>query len=232
MTTERARAHPPARLWPLGAGLTALLVAGCVAVGAAGGLLLHALRDAHSSGAVVANAPPVRPALDGDAVWKAGLRTAPGFTLHDQNGGLVSLSGQRGNVVLLAFMDSHCKLLCTFEGPTIHKIMGRLGAATHSVRLIVVSVNPWEDTAASSRQAADHWGFTGPWRWLRGTPAQLRPVWRGYGIDVQQTFQDVNHSSAIYLIDRRGYERAGFNYPFPAKSVTRDLRRLAAEPAA
>lgn len=230
MSIERARAQPPARLWPLSAALTAVLVGACVGLGVAAGLVIHALHT-QSSGAGVASAMPVRPALDGDAVWKAGARTAPGFTLHDQNGRLVSLSGQRGNVVLLAFMDSHCKLLCTLEGPTLHRVQGRLGAAASSVRLLVVSVNPWEDTAASSVRAADHWGFTGPWRWLRGTPDQLRPVWRGYGIEVQQAFGDVNHSSAIYLIDRRGYERAGFNYPFPANRVARDLRRLAAEPA-
>jgi cytochrome oxidase Cu insertion factor (SCO1/SenC/PrrC family) len=176
----------------------------------------------------VALGPPARPALAGDAVWKAGTRAAPGFTLHDQHGGLVSLAGQHGHVVLLAFMDSHCKLLCTLEGPTLHRIQARLGAAGSDVRLLVVSVNPWGDTAASSIRAGDHWGFVGPWRWLLGTPAQLAPVWSGYGIEVRQAFGDVNHSSAVYLIDRQGYERAGFNYPFPVNAVTRDLRRLAA----
>jgi cytochrome oxidase Cu insertion factor (SCO1/SenC/PrrC family) len=222
-------ARPAARLWPLGAVPTALLVAGCLAVGAGGALVL---RRPWSSGgarlAASAGTPPVRPALNGDAVWKPGVRLAPGFSLRDQNGRLLSLSAQRGTVVLLAFMDSHCKLLCTFEGPTIHRALARLGSASHSVRLLVVSVNPWEDTAASSRRAGAHWGFSGPWRWLLGTPAQLKPVWRGYGIDVKQALGDVNHSSAVYLIDRQGYERAGFNYPFPAGAVARDLRKLAA----
>ncbi|HKN93538.1 MAG TPA: SCO family protein [Thermoleophilaceae bacterium] len=230
MSSERARAQPPARLWPLTPGLTAALVGACIGLGVAAGLVIHRLAE-HGGPAVAASAVPVRPALDGDAVWKAGARAAPGFALHDQNGKLVSLAGQRGSVVLLAFMDSHCKLLCTLEGPTLHRVLGRLGDASSSVRLLVVSVNPWEDTAASSVNAGERWGFTGPWRWLRGTPAQLSPVWRGYGIEVKQAFGDVNHSSAIYLIDRRGWERAGFNYPFPASRVTRDLRRLAAEPA-
>lgn len=229
MSAERTRPRPPARLWPLSAGVTAVVVGACVGLGAASGLVIHRLR--HPGGAAVAASPgPVRPALDGDAMWKPGVRSAPGFTLHDQDGKLVSLSGQRGSVVLLAFMDSRCKLLCTLEGPTLHRVLGRLGAASRSVRLLVVSVNPWEDTAASSRSAAARWGFTGPWRWLRGSPAELRPVWRGYGIEVKQAFGDVNHSSAIYLIDRRGYERAGFNYPFPADTVARELRRLTAKP--
>ena len=220
-----------ARWWPLGAASTTLLVTVSLAVGAAGMLMVRALRSSGAQDAVVAHVQPVRPALAGDAVWKAGGRVAPGFNLQDQNGQSVSLAGQHGHVVLLAFMDSHCKLLCTLEGPTLHRILGRLGPAARSVRLLVISVNPWADTAASSIRAGDHWGFTGPWRWLRGAPAQLRPVWRGYGIEVEQTFGDVSHSSAVYLIDRQGYERAGFNYPFPANAVARDLRKLAAAPA-
>jgi cytochrome oxidase Cu insertion factor (SCO1/SenC/PrrC family) len=215
-----------ARRWPLGAASTTLVVTTSLALGAGAALILH---PPHSGGAVAAaGVQPVRPALRGDAVWKPGTRAAPGFSLRDQDGQQVSLSGLRGQVVLLAFMDSHCKLLCTFEGPTIHRIMGRLGAASHSVRLIVVSVNPWEDTASSSRRAGARWGFSGDWRWLRGSPGRLQSVWNGYGIGVKKAFGDVNHSSAIYLIDRRGYERAGFNYPFPAKTVARDLRKLAA----
>lgn len=213
-----------ARRWPLGAASTTLLVTASLALGAGLAWLLH---PPHSPGAA-AGVQPVRPALKGDAVWRPGSRAAPGFSLHDQNGRQFSLSDLRGQVVLLAFMDSHCRMLCTFEGPTIHRIMARLGTATPSVRLIVVSVNPWQDTAASSRAAGARWGFSGDWRWLLGSPAQLRQVWNGYGIEVKQAFGDVNHSSAVYLIDRKGDERAGFNYPFPAKTVARDLRKLAA----
>lgn len=216
------------RAWPLGGGATALLVLACVALGAGGALLVRELRSGSSHDSVAGFVPPAHAALAGDAVWKAGARPAPGFTLHDQHGGVVSLSGQHGHVVLLAFMDSHCKLLCTLEGPTLHRIQARLGTAASNVRLLVVSVNPWGDTASSSIQAGDHWGFVGQWRWLLGTPAQLEPVWRGYGIEVKQAFGDVNHSSAVYLIDSQGYERAGFNYPFPVNAVSRDLRRLAA----
>jgi cytochrome oxidase Cu insertion factor (SCO1/SenC/PrrC family) len=37
------------------------------------------------------------------------------------------------------------------------------------------------------------------------------PVWRAYRIAVLQTKSgDIAHSDAFYVIDRRGYERAGF----------------------
>jgi protein SCO1/2 len=212
-----------ARRWPLGAASTTLLVTASLAMGAGLAWLLH---PPHSPSAAT-GVQPVRPALKGDAVWRPGSRAAPGFSLHDQNGRQFSLSELRGQVVLLAFMDSHCRMLCTFEGPTISRVIAHLGTAAHHVRLIVVSVNPWQDTPASSRAAGTRWGFSGNWHWLFGSPSALRSVWNGYGIEVKQAVGDVNHSSAIYLIDGQGYERAGFNYPFPAKTVARDLRKLA-----
>lgn len=216
---------PRRRAWPLDARGTALLVALCVPVGIALALVLRPAPE-RADVAVRSVSAPVG-GLRADAVWPSGRRSAPPFALPDQTGRLVSLAGQRGRAVLLAFMDSRCKLICTLEGPTIHAAIRRLGGGA-PVTLLVVSVNPWEDTAASTRAAAARWGLAGDWHWLRGSEARLRPVWRAYGIGVVRTAGDVSHSTAIYLIDRRGYERAGFNWPFAAAPVARNLRALLA----
>jgi protein SCO1 len=216
-----ARSGRGARGWPLGAPATALLIGGCVLAGAAGGVVLHRLRATHS--VAVASLPSH--ALAGDMTWAAGQRPAPPFSLRDQSNRLVSLSSRRGRVVLLTFMDSRCKLLCTLQGPAVARVLHRAGPH-RPVSLMVVSVNPWEDTAQSSAEAAARYGFAGDWHWLRGTPAQLQPVWQAYGIGVERASDDVNHSTAVYLIDKRGFERAGFNFPFPSAKVTRDLAAL------
>jgi protein SCO1/2 len=199
-------------------------VAACAAVGGGAGLLL---RPTARPGMPVAGAALPSDAFRADAVWPAHSRRAPPFALPDQAGRLVSLAGQRGRPVLLAFMDSHCKLICTFEGPMIASVRRKLPQRT-PLTILVVSVNPWQDTAASTRQIAVRWRLGGDWHWLRGTPEQLRPVWHSYGIAVIKTAGDVSHSTAIYLIDRRGYERAGFNWPFTAPAVAREVRVLAA----
>jgi protein SCO1 len=217
------RAGSSAPLWPLGVRSTALLAVACVAAGVAGGLALHSRGIRHT--------PALQPAsasaggLRGDAVWEPGRRPAPQFALRDQSNRLVSLSGQHGRAVLLAFMDSRCKLLCSLEGPAISRVLRHPGGAP--MTLLVVSVNPWEDTAASSRAAVARWRVGGDWHWLRGSAAELEPIWRAYGIEVRRAVGDVNHSTAVYLIDGRGYERAGFNYPFPVPEVARNLRLLA-----
>lgn len=219
--------RPPAtsRAWPLGARATAQLIGACLVTGVTAGVVLHSSVPRPRAPSVSFASAPAG-ALVGDAVWGPGRRAAPPFALRDQSNRLVTLSGQHGRAVLLAFMDSHCKLVCTLEGPIVQRVLRRVGAR-RPVTLLVVSVNPWEDTAASSRRTAAHYGFSGEWHWLRGSPARLRPIWRAYGIAVRRTTDDVSHSTAIYLIDGRGYERAGFDFPFAPGEVARDLRRIA-----
>lgn len=213
-----------ARRWPLGVRASLGLVLVCVAVGAGAGLASHAITATH------ARRPSPRPVggLRGDAVWPAGARLAPGFTLRDQRDRLVSLASQRGHPVVVAFMDSRCKGICPLEGPILSRAFALAGGGggSTSPALLVVSVNPWEDTAASTRAAGTRWRLWGHWLWLRGSETSLRPLWRAYAITVKRTRGDVSHSTAIYLIDPTGHERAGFNFPFTPKDVAHDLRLL------
>jgi cytochrome oxidase Cu insertion factor (SCO1/SenC/PrrC family) len=169
-------------------------------------------------------APPAAPA---DATWAAGTRPAPDFTLANQDGRAISLSSLRGRVVLLTFLNSRCKHLCRIEGPLLGSVQRSLPDTERPV-IVAVSVNP-EDTAASVRTAARDWGWEpDDWHWLMGNPKQLADVWAAYGVDVQQTPDDVLHSGALYVIDPAGDERAGYASPFDQQRVTRFIRSLGA----
>ena len=112
------------RVWPLGTRATTLLIGACVVAGAVGGVALHRLSSPRAQRAAPVTAPALpAQALPADINWPAGSRPAPGFALRDQSGRLVSLSSRRGHPVLLTFMDSHCKLLCTLEGPAIGRVL-------------------------------------------------------------------------------------------------------------
>ena len=52
-----------------------------------------------------------------------------------------------------------------------------------------------------------------------------------YGVRVVPTTNDIVHSLALYLIDRRGDERTAYLFPFLQSFVQRDLARLARERA-
>ena len=161
--------------------------------------------------------PPLSSRLRGQATWPAGVRPAPAITmLRDQTGRSFSLDSLRGRTVAMTFFDSHCNQACPLEGRAIAAAERALPASRRPV-LVVVSVNP-RDTPASVRAAARQWGLAqaGSWHWLSGRTALLARAWRAYHIFVKPTEGDIAHTEALYLLDRRGYERSGLPVSLPA----------------
>ena len=150
---------------------------------------------------------------------------APDFTLHDQQGAVISLSGIRGSVVALTFLDTQCLNLCPLQASLLGSVQSELGKST-PLTLVVVSVRPEADTPAAIAGFADSHGLKGPYHWLNGPRAQLAGVWDSYGISVLAAPGDLAHSSVIYLIDRRGFERVAFADVPQTSWVEDDVRLL------
>ena len=163
--------------------------------------------------------------LAADIVIPPRSQAAPDFVLTDQNGQTVTVSGLKGKVVAVTFLDSHCKQLCPIEADQLSQTQRALGGKT-PMTLLVVSVAPATDTPDSERAfaASHHW--TGDWHWLSGTPDQLAAVWKTYSIAVQNSPDDILHSSVVYLIDRKGYERAGWAAGLQPALLIHDVRLL------
>lgn len=165
------------------------------------------------------------PALHGQAVWPAGRRPAPAFALRDQDGRLVSVASQHGRTVVVAFLDPRCKQPCQLEGRSLALVERQVERAQRPT-LLIVSLNP-RASGAEAKAAARGWGISGAWHWLLGRPEQLAPVWQAYGITVAASERGIHGTPPVYLIDRRGFERAGFHAPLPVPFVADDLRALA-----
>jgi protein SCO1 len=219
--------HPAGGIAPTGrvpARRVVLVVCVATALGIGAGAAVYEL-DSHGSQRAAAESLP---AFHGQAAWAAAERAAPAFTLRDQTGTPVSLASMRGRTVLLTFLDSQCKQQCPIEGRQLGSILRRLPAAERPT-LVVVSVDPSGDTAAGIRRATAEWGLTGPWRWhwLNGSQRRLAVVWHLYGITVDPSSGDIAHSLVVYLIDRDGYMRTAYLYPFLPAFVQGDLAKLA-----
>jgi cytochrome oxidase Cu insertion factor (SCO1/SenC/PrrC family) len=230
---EPQRGHPPLR-----ALVIVATVAICVGLGI--GLAVHALRG-HSGGApaklsgmqvAAGNGERIvrmRHGLYGVATWAVGAHPAPQInTLVDQHGQRFALSSLHGRTVALVFFDSHCRQACPLEGHALARAELALPAAQRPV-LVAVSVNP-ADTRRSVATAIREWGLAkaAPWYWLMGKKARLAPVWRAYHIQVTPPIDgDIQHTEALYLIDRKGDIRSAYLWPFADHFVTSDLRTLA-----
>jgi cytochrome oxidase Cu insertion factor (SCO1/SenC/PrrC family) len=197
-----------------------LSVAAAAVVGIGVGLLLH---DRFSGGTAAAIGLP---RLHGQATWAPGSRPAPQFALRDQHGRLVSLHALHGRTVVLTFLDSLCKQACPVEGKMLAAAIRQVPVRKRP-RLVVVSVDPSGDTPASIAHAVAKWHLPGGAIWVRGTHRQLAQVWRDYQITVEPVSGDIVHSTAVYLIDPSGSERAGFLMPFIPGLVAADLKTLA-----
>ena len=148
------------------------------------------------------------------------------FRLRDQDGRSVSLRQFRGRVVVMTFMYTTCRDTCPL---TATQIRGALDDLDHDVPALAISVDPVNDTPPRAKQFLFQRGLGHDrMRFLLGTRAQLRPIWKAYGVQPQGKAFD--HTAYVVLIDRHGRQRIGFPVAqLVPEDLAHDIRRLQAE---
>jgi protein SCO1/2 len=188
----------------------ALFVTATLALLAALGVTLFAARPG-GRGDSVAFAGSVRPEIP-----------PQDFRLRDQDGRSVSLRQFRGQVVVLTFMYTTCRDTCPL---TATQIRGALDDLGHDVPAIAIAVDPPRDTPARARAFLAKQQALGRLRFVLGSRAQLRPLWKGYAIQPQSVTQE--HQARFVLVDKRGNQRIGFpGQEATPERLAHDLRLL------
>ncbi len=149
-------------------------------------------------------------------------KTAPGFRLTDQFGQTVSLSSLRGHEVVVAFIDSRCATVCPLTAAILRNALQRIRPAEAGlVDLVAVNANPVATRVSDVYRFSEDTGMLHEWKYLTGSPAALKAVYRAYQVYVCVEHDgDVVHTAAIYLIDPRGNERLYFETLDSGASVT------------
>jgi cytochrome oxidase Cu insertion factor (SCO1/SenC/PrrC family) len=207
-----------------------LLWGSVAALGALGGVMVALLQLSHRSPALSLSGPTPPPVS-----WAAGKRPAPDFRLTDQHGASVSLAALRGRSVIVTFIDPLCRNFCPLEAKQLNALVQRMPVAERPA-IVAVSVNVYGNARANLLQDAAKWRLVPEWRWGVGSSRELASVWRAYKIGVLVTTKriagvtvhEISHTEAAYVIDRRGFMRALFLWPFRASDVAAVLRQLAA----
>lgn len=134
-------------------------------------------------------------------------RDAPPFRLTAEDGRRVTLSEFRGNVVLLSFIYTTCIDLCPFVTADMISIFRRdRKAGMRNLRLIFIATDPEVDKprvllSYAKRYGADLRVST----FLTGTEAELRSVWKSYGVKVTKKARGlVEHTMVTVLINAEG----------------------------
>ena len=161
---------------------------------------------------------------------------APGFTLTDQDGRVLSLSGFRGRAVVLEFMDSRCTSICPLVSREFIDAYHDLGSAGGRVVFVAVNVNQRYDRVADVLAYSRRMNSAIPgWYFFTGSGNALRAVWREYGIAVAASGAggDIVHTATVYFIGPHGTSAIppprGPNPPAAAPPISRLVRSAAGE---
>jgi protein SCO1/2 len=164
-----------------------------------------------------------KPSFDGTAI----SATAPNFTLRDQAGKPVSLAAERGRYLLVTFLYTHCPDVCPVIAGTLNHVLQTPVARRVGLHVLAVSVDPKRDTPASVSHFVSQHRLVPAFRYLTGTRAQLRPVWKAFHIaSTPGPNGTVSHSAFEILVDPNGRERLLYDSTVTSAAVVHDLERL------
>jgi protein SCO1/2 len=162
------------------------------------------------------------------------IEPAPRFALVDSEGHPATSAELDGQVVILAFMYTHCTTVCPMVTERMAAIAKRVGRAAPfgAVRLVSISFDPARDTPAWLKTYSESIGAD-PRRWmfLSGSPEQLASVMKDYDFHVERKpTGDFDHVSRVYLIDTAARVRNIYSASFlDPPAVERDVNSLLAE---
>lgn len=169
--------------------------------------------------------PPAKQTFAGSAVTPP--RAAQPIALHDAWGRPVSLAALRGRYVLVTFLYTHCPDVCPLIAQNLNATLVRLGQKRDRVRVLAVSVDPKGDTRAAVRRYIAERHLVTQFRYLLGTPAELRKVWAAWHVLAVRSGPDVvDHVAYTALIDPAGRERVLYDSSVKYRQVLHDLRLL------
>jgi protein SCO1/2 len=193
------------------AAAIAASLAGCSSGSASSPSASSPARAAGTSGFEGAALPPGPPVHD--------------FKLTDQQGRPVSLQAYRGQVTIVAFVYSSCGATCIVIA---QQIRGALDELRQPLRVLLISADPAADTPAHIERFLARVSLSGRVRYLSGSLAQLRPVWRSLRIvPLSAGRAAFERSASVFLLDREGRARVVYQLEqLTPEALAHDARML------
>jgi protein SCO1/2 len=154
------------------------------------------------------------------------------FTLTNQDGKPFNLRDVRGRAVLLFFGYTSCPDMCPMTMSRVASALDRLGTDASQVVTLFVSLDPKRDTPAALK---DYVGsFSTPLVGLTGTEDEVARVVKSYHASYELVENGtpnylVNHTTAIFLIDKKGHLREFFAYNEDPKTLAAALESVLKE---
>jgi cytochrome oxidase Cu insertion factor (SCO1/SenC/PrrC family) len=187
------------------------------------------------SAAQAARSSPEQPVAYGspfDGVAISPPVPAPPVSLHNYQGDPITLAtySERGDTVLLTFLSADCQADCPAIASGLHQSLAAMPAAdARRLEVVVISTNPRRDNPRTVGGFLRRYGLARRTQYLTGSPVQLRPVWREWGISVSSDAVEPSGPNAlVYGIAPSAAVTTRYSAFFTAQQIVHDVKRLAA----
>ncbi|MBV8393198.1 MAG: SCO family protein [Alphaproteobacteria bacterium] len=152
------------------------------------------------------------------------------FALTDQNGRTFTDADLRGKPTLIYFGYTYCPDVCPTSLLLMENAAEKLGPdGPKKINMLFITIDPERDT---QKLMKDYVGNFGPTiEGLTGTPAEIDKVARAYRVYYQKVpAKDgapylMDHSSIVYLLDKRGRFVTHLTHESKAESIAQAVQR-------
>lgn len=159
-----------------------------------------------------------------------GMRVDNAAELSGSDGKLHRLADFKGKVVALFFGYTHCPDVCPTAMSELNRAIKLLGPDAGNVQVIFVTLDPDRDTVQVLQQYVPYFNpnFIG----LRGDADATKKLAQDFKIFYARQASDtkagytIDHSTGVYVFDRKGDLRLFLNQGQTAKDVAHDLQLL------
>jgi protein SCO1 len=156
-------------------------------------------------------------------------RPAPALALNDYTGRAVNLAALRGKTVLVTFVYTHCPDVCPLIITNLAAAQRQLASEARRLHIIAVTVDPKRDTASAVKHFLSTRRAVGAIDYLIGSPKQLLPVWKAWGVAVATDKYEhaEGHIAVVFGITPGGKIAVAYPSNFSAADITHDVPLLA-----
>lgn len=134
----------------------------------------------------------------------------PSFQLRDQDGREVSSEDLRGKAVAVTFLDSECTEACPIIAAQMGQAVRTLGDG--KVEAVAITVDPVGDTPKRVDTFLRRFRAQRELRYLDGSLAELRPVWKAFAVlPAVDSGRSNIHSAPVRIYDKEGRWRSTLN---------------------
>jgi protein SCO1 len=130
--------------------------------------------------------------------------TTPALSLTDQSGREVTLESFRGRPVIVTFAFAHCETICPLIVADVLAARRQIDGAAPAV--LIVTLDPWRDTAARLPAIARAWGLGEDTHVLSGPADDVERALNRWRVPRTRNPRtgDISHPSIVYVVGADG----------------------------